>query len=306
MEVTQTKPKKFKTRKYKKEELLTALFFGGPTFIGLLFFYIVPMFQTVFYSFTEWGMFGGWTFIGLDNYRQLIRDPQILGALRNTLTYAIIVVPLSMIVSITIATLLNNKIKGVSIYRLIYFLPAVTMTAAIGMIWQWIFNSQFGILNHILAFFGIDGPAWLTDPNTAMIALIIVGVWSSISTAIVLYLAGLQGISRSYYEAAEIDGASSFQKFFKITLPLLTPTIFFNMITSLIGAMQVFDLIMLMFRENNPALPSVQSLSMLFYRQAFVFNNRGYGAAITVVLLILTLIITVIQFTMQKKWVHYK
>ena len=301
--------KKVKTRsikvKYKKRDIIAACCFAGPTFIGLLIFYIIPMFQTVFYSFTEWGMFGGYTFIGTANYERLFQDVTVLIALRNTVTYAILMVPFSMAISIIVASLLNNKIKGVSVYRVIYFLPAVTMTAAIGMIWQWIFNSRYGILNQFIGLFGVEGPSWLTDSNTAMIALVIVGVWSSLSTSIVIYLAGLQGISSSYYEAADIDGASRFRKFIKITLPLLTPTMFFNLVTSLISALQVFDLIFLMFREENPALPSVQSLSFLFYRQAFVFNNRGYGAAIVVILLLLTLVITIVNFTMQKKWVHY-
>jgi multiple sugar transport system permease protein len=204
-----------------------------------------------------------------------------------------------------IATLLNNKIRGVSLYRVIYFLPAVTMTSAVAMIWKWMFNSEYGIINQVLLKIGIVGPNWLTDSKWAMISLIVVGVWSSLGTSIVLYLAGLQGIPRSFYEAADMDGASSIRKFFSITLPLLTPTVFFNLITSLISALQVYDLIFLMYSETNPALKSVQSLSYLFYRNAFVFNDKGYAAAISVVLLAITLLITVVNFRLQKKWVHY-
>ena len=292
--------------RYKKNDILAAMFFVGPLFLGLLLFYLFPMIQSVFYSFTEWGMFGGYKFTGLANYNRLLVDKEVLSALRNTVTYAIFTVPIAMVISIVIATLLNNKIKGVSLYRIIYFLPAVTMTSAVAMIWKWMFNSEYGIINQVLSYFGIEGPAWLADSDTAMFALIIVGIWSSLGTSIVIYLAGLQGIPRSLYEAADIDGAGPLRKFFKITLPLLTPTVFFNLITSLIGALQVYDLIFMMYSQTNPALKSVQSLAYLFYKNSFILNDKGYGASIAVVLLLLTLIITVINFGLQKKWVHYE
>jgi multiple sugar transport system permease protein len=296
----------YKRSKYKRRDIMAAIFFIGPLFLGLFVFYLFPMIQSVFYSFTKWGMFGGNTFTGLANYKKLIGDGEVLSALKNTVIYSIFTVPISMVISLLIATLLNNKIKGVSFYRVIYFLPAVTMTSAVAMIWKWMYNSDYGIINQILAQVGIQGPAWLTSSNTAMISLIIVGIWSSLGTSIVIFLAGLQGISRSFYEAAEIDGAGSLQKFFKITLPIVTPTIFFSLITSLISALQVYDLIFLMYSQTNPALESVQSLAYLFYKHAFILNDKGYGAAITVVLLLLTMIITVINFGFQKKWVHYE
>lgn len=292
-------------KKYKKDQVVTAALFISPLYLGIIIFYLVPMFQSIFYSFTEWGMFGGYTVVGLDNYKRLFKDPELIRALKNTFTYALFTVPVAMFIAIFIAVLLNAKIKGKSFYRVIYFLPAVTMTSAIAMIWKWIFNSEFGILNQFLGIFGINGPSWLTDSNWAMISLVVVGIWSSLGTAIVIYLAGLQGISASFYEAAEMDGAGPIRKFFSVTLPLLTPTIFFNLITSLIGALQVYDLIYLMFSETNPALKSVQSISFLFYRYSFVFNEKGYGAAIVVMLLVITLVITAINFSLQKKWVHY-
>lgn len=292
-------------KKYDKEGLLTAIVFAGPLLMGILIFYLIPMVQNGFYSFTQWGQFGGYTFTGLANYQKLLTDSTVLVALKNTVTYAIFTVPIGVVISIVIAVLLNNKIKGVSFYRVIYFLPAVTMTSAVAMIWKWMFNSEYGIINQLLSYIGITGPNWLTDSRWAMLALITVGVWSSLGTSIVLYLAGLQGVSSSFYEAAEMDGAGPLRKFFSITLPLLTPTIFFNLITSLISGLQVYDLIFLMYSETNPALKSVQSLSYLFYRNAFVFNDKGYAAAISVVLLLMTLLITVINFRFQKKWVHY-
>ncbi|MGX7350799.1 hypothetical protein RU97_GL000488 [Enterococcus canis] len=300
------KPKKRSFfQRYKKDQLVTAGLFIAPLFTGIIIFYLIPMFQSIFYSFTEWGMFGGYKVIGFKNYQRLFTDPEIIGALKNTFTYALFTVPVGMFIAIFIAVLLNAKIKGKSFYRVIYFLPAVTMTSAVAMIWKWIFNSEFGILNQILAVFGIDGPNWLTDPKWAMVALVVVGIWSSLGTSIVIYLAGLQGISSTFYEAAEMDGAGPIRKFFSVTLPLLTPTIFFTLITSIISALQVYDLIYLMYSETNPALKSVQSVAFLFYRNAFVFNNKGYGAAIVVVLLLITLAITAVNFLLQKKWVHY-
>lgn len=293
------------SKKYNKEVLLTAVVLVSPLVIGLTVFYFIPIVQSVYYSFTEVGRFGGSSFIGLDNFRRLFQDSIVWKALRNTLKYAIFTVPIGSFISIIIATLLNSKIKGEGIYRVIYFLPAVTMTSAIGMIWSWMYNSQYGIINQILAIFGINGPNWLTDPNWAMTSLIIVGVWASLGQSIVLYLAALQGISKSFYEAAEMDGANSLEKFFNITVPQITPTIFFNVLTSLIGSLQVYDLVMLMFRRTNPALEEVQSLAYLFYEQSFVMNDKEYGAAISVVLLILTLVITAIQFKAQDKWVNY-
>lgn len=293
------------SKKYNKEVLLTAVVLVSPLVIGLTVFYFIPIVQSVYYSFTEVGRFGGSSFIGLDNFRRLFQDSIVWKALRNTLKYAIFTVPIGSFISIIIATLLNSKIKGEGIYRVIYFLPAVTMTSAIGMIWSWMYNSQYGIINQILAIFGINGPNWLTDPNWAMTSLIIVGVWASLGQSIVLYLAALQGISKSFYEAAEMDGANLLEKFFNITVPQITPTIFFNVLTSLIGSLQVYDLVMLMFRRTNPALEEVQSLAYLFYEQSFVMNDKEYGAAISVVLLILTLVITAIQFKAQDKWVNY-
>lgn len=304
----QTQPKKSPNiifKKYRKDQVFTAALFIAPLFLGIITFYLVPLFQSIFYSFTKWGMFGGYQFVGLENYQRLTKDPELIRALKNTLVYAIFTVPFAMMIAIFIATLLNAKIKGKSFYRVIYFLPAVTMTTAVAMIWKWMFNSEYGIINQFLSVLHIEGPNWLTSDKWAMVALIIVGIWGSLGTSIVIFLSGLQSIPTTYYEAAEIDGAGPFRKFFNITMPLLTPTVFFQSITSLISALQIYDLIYLMFSETNPALKSVQSVSYLFYRQSFVFNDKGYGAAIVVVLLLITLIITVIQFATQKKWVHY-
>lgn len=295
------KRKKGYKKKYSKDEVFWAFVFLAPLLIGIVSLYIVPVFSTIYYSFTEWGKFGGTKWIGLDNYKHLFQDEMMYRALFNTLRYTAFTVPLSIVFAIFFAALLNTKIKFKSVYRVIYFLPAVTTAAAIAMIFKWIFNTDYGIVNNMLNI-KVD---WLTNGSYAMVVLVVIGVWSSLGKSIVLYLAGLQGIPRSFYEAAEIDGGTKLQNFRFITLPLLTPVIFFQLTTGIIGALQIYDSIFIIFRESNPALPSVISMSFLFYREGFQFNNKGYSAAIAVFMLLITLIITAINLRAQKKWVVY-
>ncbi|MGO0062350.1 carbohydrate ABC transporter permease [Brevibacillus fluminis] len=287
----------------KRTDMLWAYAMIAPTLLGLVVFYIWPLLQTIYLSFTKWGAFGKYKWIGLQNYEKLFSDVQLLTALKNTLIYTVLSVPFSIAFSILAAVLLNQKIKGVSFYRTLYFLPVVTMAAAVAMVWRWLFNADFGLINYCLGLFSIQGPRWITDPSIALYAVVIVAIWSSIGYNMVIFLAGLQGIPRMYYEAAELDGASRLRQFFTITLPLLTPSIFFVSITSLIGAFQVFDLIYMMV--GNSALEKTQTIAYLFYKYAFVTGEGGYAAAIAVLLLAIILLVTVVQVKMQKRWVHY-
>ena len=210
-------------------------------------------------------------------------------------------VPFSIAIALVLAVLLNRKMKGRAVYRTIFFLPMVAAPAAIAMVWRWLFNSEFGLLNHIFH----TKINWISDPKIAVYAIAVIGVWSIIGYNMVLFLSGLQEIPRDYYEAASIDGATGVKQFFHITIPLLSPTIFFVMVTRVIGAMQVFDLIYMVIDKSNPALTKTQSLVYLFYKYAFINKNMGYGATIVVVLLIITMILTVFQMIGQKKWVFY-
>jgi multiple sugar transport system permease protein len=277
----------------------------APMLIGLLVFYVWPLIQTVYFSFTNWGAFGSYTWTGLDNYSKLLSDPNVSQALKNTFIYTFVTVPCTMVLSIIVATLLNQNIRGKAIYRTLYFLPVVTMPAAIGMIWKWLYEGDYGLINQALKPLGIQGPHWITDTRTAMLALIIVGVWSSIGYNMVLFLAGLQAIPISYYEAATIDGAGPLAKFFRITIPLLSPTIFFALVIAFINAFQIFDVIFIMFGPSNPAFNNVQSVVYLFYNDAFVTNDKGVAAAIAVVLLAIILAFTAVQLWLQRRWVHY-
>ncbi|MGC4379338.1 sugar ABC transporter permease [Fictibacillus sp. Mic-4] len=292
--------------KSKRSDWFWGYLMIAPTILGLAIFYMWPTIQTIYFSFTKWGAFGNHEWIGLENYKQLFHDPNVLKAFENTLIYTVITVPVGIILSIFIAVFLNQKIKGVSFYRTLYFLPVVTMPAAIAMVWKWLYNSDFGLINEILRSVGMKGPSWISDPDIALYSIILVAVWSSVGYNMVIFLSGLQGISKTYYEAATIDGAGPFTKFFKITLPMLTPIIFFVSIMSLINAFQVFDLILMMIGSTSNAIEETQSVVYLFYQNAFVLNNKGFAAAIAVVLLAVILVITAIQMKLQKKWVHYE
>lgn len=277
----------------------------GPTLIGLLILNIIPAIQTLMLSFQKVGAFGTGEWVGFNNYIKLFKDEAVIRATFNTFKYAIIVVPLTVVFSLIVAVLLNKKIKGVSTYRTIYFLPMVAAPAAIAMVWRWLYNSQFGLINYLLSLIGIKGPQWLSDPKVAIISIAIVGIWSSVGYNMVLLLAGLQEIPADYYEAARIDGAGPIRQFFTITLPLVSPTLFFVIVTSIIGAMQVFDVIFMMIDKTSMAIEGTQSLVYLFYQYSFVVNDKGYGSAIVMLLLGIIMIITVIQVKVQDKWVNY-
>ena len=277
----------------------------APTFIGLMILNIIPAIQTFILSFEKAGAFGKSTWVGFDNYRKLFQDEAVIQAIFNTLKYAIMVVPATVIISLVVAVLLNKKIKGVSTYRTIYFLPMVAAPAAIAMVWRWLYNSEYGLINYALSVIGITGPKWITDSNVALISIAIVGIWSAVGYNMVLLLAGLQEIPKDYYEAADIDGASPLRQFFQITIPLVSPTMFFVVVTSVINSFQVFDVIFMMIDSTSPALGNTQSLVYLFYKYSFILNDKGYGSAIVMILLAIIMVVTVIQVKAQKKWVNY-
>jgi multiple sugar transport system permease protein len=295
-------------------EALWGYLLVAPLMLGLLIFYIWPIFQTFYFSLTKWGDFGTYRWAGFTNYARLLHDPDLLSALRNTLVYAVLVVSGSIVLSLCIAALLNQKIRGIVIFRTIYFLPTITMPAAISMVWRWIYNGDIGLLNYLLfRLFSIHGPYWLSDPRFALYAVIVIAIWSSVGTNVILFMAGMQAIPQDYYEAASLDGAGVLPRFLRITLPLLSPSIFFVTMTSLISAFQVFDLIFLVISQNSttmsigssPAIGAVQTIVYLFYVDAFALGDKGYAAAIAVLLFLIILLITAVQFALQRRWVHY-
>jgi multiple sugar transport system permease protein len=278
----------------------------APTIIGLFFLNIIPIFQTIYLSFFKSGAFGkGNIFIGLDNYKRMFSDAQTWYAVRNTLGYTCLVVPMTMAIALAIAVVLNKKLRGKGIYRTLYFVPMVAAPAAVTMVWRWLYNYNFGFINHILVNLGLEKIKWTENPNLALYSIAIIGIWSTIGYSMVILLAGLQEIPTDFYEASDIDGASFLRQFFNITLPLVSPTLFFVAVTSIITAMQVFDVIYMMIDVANPAYNSTVSLVYLFYNNSFKYSNKGYGSAIVVLLLAIIMMITAIQMKAQKKWVNY-
>ena len=296
------KQQKVKGTARARSENIWGWLFVLPTMIGLIVLNIYPIINTIKQSFFKTGDFGrGDIFIGVDNYEKMLSDSETWDALLATFKYAIIEVPFSIAISLVLAVLLNRKMRGRSAYRTIFFLPMVCAPAAVAMVWRWLFNSEFGLINHI---FGVK-VQWVSDPNIAIYAIAVIGVWSIIGYNMVLFISGLQEVPRDYYEAASIDGASGVRQFFSITIPLISPTIFFVCVTRIIGALQVFDLIFMVMDAGNPALQKTQSLVYLFYQSSFVERDMGYGSTIVVFLLVIIMILTVFQMIAQKKWVYY-
>jgi multiple sugar transport system permease protein len=281
------------------------LLFVGPFFIGIAVFYLYPILQTVFYSFTTWGAFGGVTFSGLDNWSTLMSDPQILPALLHTVVYIAIVL-VGIPVGIWLASLLNRPgLRFSKVYRTMFFLPYVAMPVAVALVWRLMFNGDFGILNYFLSVVGVKGPHWLATPGLALVAVSIVGLWMSVGFNIIILSSGLKGIPPELYEAASLDGASRGRQFRSVTLPLLTPSIFFVTIINVIAGFQLFDLLFAILGSSSPVIPQTQSIVYLFYNESFVQNNRGYGAVIALVVLVAVGLVTILQFRLQRRWVNY-
>lgn len=210
------KPAKRKASKRERKDWTAAYIFIAPVTIGLIIFYVFPFIQNFWFSFNDVNKFNMATFIGLENYKQLFQEPDLLLALRNTLIYAVITVPIGLALSLLIASLLNSKIKGTSFYRTIYFLPSVTMSVAVALVWKLIFHSEYGIFNEIVKMLGGSPQSWLTKPATALGCVMIVAIWGSVGYNMIILLAGMQGISKSYYEAAAIDGAGLYRDFSRL------------------------------------------------------------------------------------------
>lgn len=277
-----------------------------PLVLGLSVFYFYPIFKVFIDSFFEVGAFNQRKWVGLENYITMFQDEVMWQSLFNTLRYVVVIVPTTIMLALVLAVFLNMKIKGRAFFRVVYFIPAITMSAAVAMIWRWMFNGDYGIINYFLNLLGFDSVQFLSNPTLAWIAISVVSIWSNVGYNMIILLAGIQGISKSYYEAASIDGASSFKQFFTITLPLITPTLFFVLVTTLISTFQTFDTIYMMISKKSLALEASQSMVVYFYRNAFDFSKKGYASALAVFLFLIIMIITAAQMKLQDKWVNYE
>ena len=277
----------------------------APAFIGLAALYLWPFVTTFFKSFMNVPMFGAGTFNGVDNYTQLLGDEDFWKALGNSALYTALVL-LGIPIAIVLAALIEQAAKGRTLYRVLFFLPVVTLPVAVGMVWRFILNGDFGILNYLLSLVGIPGEYWVADARFTIYAFAVVGVWMGLGVNLIILGAGLQSIPVDLYEASALDGAGRIRQFFAITLPMLSPSIFFVTVLTTISALQMFDLVFVMLGSvNNTAIDGSKTIVYLFYEAAFVQFKQGYGAAIAIVLLILIMIVTAIQFRLQRRWVSY-
>lgn len=266
-----------------------------PAVLGTFIFIIIPVICSFGLSFTKWDLLNPIQFVGLDNYREIFTEPLFYKILWNTVVFALSTSILGVIIPLILACILNSKIRGAEFYKTAYFLPFITPMIVIGVVWEWIFDPNIGLLKH----FHIN---WLYDPHYAMTALIIVSVWKLIGYNMVIFLSALSGISQSMFEASKIDGANAFQTFKNVTVPLLSPTIFFVVIITAISSFQVFDLIYLM-TQGGP-LDSTNVLVYTVYKNAFEYFNAGKASAIAYVLFVIILILTLIQWNLRKKLVY--
>lgn len=298
------KGKHAKTMREKKDNR-NGYLFVMPWILGLFLFTLIPMLFSAVLSFCDWDIVTGLStveFVGAKNYTRLFNDPDFYQALKVTFKFCLISIPFYQIISLAIALLLNMRIRFMKAFRLVYFLPSIIPTIAASMIWIQIFGES-GILNQALSVFGIKGPAWLNNPKTSLYAMVIMGVWG-IGNTMIIYLSGLQGVSEEVKEAAAIDGANSVQSFFKITVPLISPTIFFNVIMAVISSFQYFTQAFVM-TEGGP-LKSTLFYNLLLYTTAYKDYEMGYAAAMAWVMFAIILVFSLLVIKSSSFWVYYQ
>lgn len=282
-----------------------ALPFLLPSIVGFLVFIIGPVIAALLLSFTSWDLLTAPEWIGLGNYSAMFTTtPLFWKTIGNTFYYAALFIVPGVTLPLLVAILMNQKALAISFYRSVFFLPVVTSTVAISLVWAWLYNPELGLINYLLGLVGIKGPLWLVSPKTAMISIVIMNIWQSLGYTMVIYLAALQGVPQELYEAASIDGANRRQRHIAVTLPFVTPAIFFVMVTTVMGAMQIFAQTY-MLTQGGPAW-STLTLSYYIYLQAFHYFQMGYGCALAYVQFIIVLVLTLVQWRVQKAWVFYQ
>lgn len=286
-----------------KRDGVSAFFFLSPTLVIFITFIIFPVFFSFYLSFHQWNMFSAEkTFIGLNNYTRMFGDPEFWMVLKNTIIYTLGTVPLNMILSLMIAVALNQKLVGRPVLRTAFFAPVIISPVAAAVIWRWMLDPNFGLVNYLLDLVGINPINWVNNPTPAMASLIFIGVWKTFGINMVLFSAGLQGIPSHYYEAADIDGAGKWSQFRHITLPLLSPTTFFIMIMSMISSFQVFDLVYVL--TSGGPLGATKVFVFYLYENAFKFFEMGYASAVAYVLFFILITLTLLQVRYMKSRVY--
>jgi len=286
------------SRLHRSEKRWALAFVAAPV-LGYLLFILYPVGFAVYASMTRWNGLGAMQFIGLDNYITLLGDERFLTSLYNTFFY-MIGIPIGLAISLALALAMNRKIVGLTVFRTIYYIPVISSLAAIAILWQWAYNGDFGLVNQALAMVGIEGPNWLASATWAKPAIIVMAVWKGLGYSMLLYLAAIQSVPRSLYEAAELDGAGPWQRFRAITLPMVQPVTFFLVVTQIIAGAMIFTEIQIMTPGGGPEYSTASAVYHI-WRQAFQYQQMGYATAMAIVLGILILIITLIQFRLNKR-----
>ena len=299
-----TKPGKMARREAREFYL-----FVLPWLIGLILFDFGPILASFGIGFTDWSLLEAPKFVGLGNYVEMFQDPLFFTALWNSAYYGFWSVGLGLIVSFSMALLLNQKVVGMSIFRTIFYLPSIVTGIAVALLWGNILHPNFGLINTMLGWVGIKGPGWLSSPLWSKPSLILISLWQA-GGSMVIYLAGLQSVPTHLYEAAEIDGAGPWQKFKTVTVPMMSPVIFYNLIVGIIASLQAFGLVLIMTQgiSSQPGGPanSTMMYGLYLYLNGFSFFRMGYASALAWVLLVIIIAITLFQFTLAKRWVFYE
>jgi multiple sugar transport system permease protein len=290
--------------KLSRSEATWAYILIGPWIVGFLLFTLGPMLASLYFSLTDYSISKPIRFIALSNFFELFfNDYRFWHSLLITLTYAVAAIPLGLVAGLLLALLLNTKVPGIAMWRTIYYTPSVVSGVAVAILWSYLFNPRFGVINWLLSIVKIDGPGWLSSPTWALPALIIMSLWS-VGGGMIIYLAGLQGIPTTLYESAQIDGANAVQSFFKITLPLITPVLFYNLVTGIIGTFQIFTTVFVL-TAGGPA-ESTLFYNLYLYNNAFRYGRMGYASALAWVLFLIVLVLTLLVFRSSATWVYYE
>jgi multiple sugar transport system permease protein len=294
-----------RNRHIRWKNMCWALLFAGPTVFGLYLFFIYPMFKSVYISLTKWDGLSSPQFIGIANYVQLLSDPTVGKELFNTAFFIVLLVPITVVLALLLASAFDKRLPGTGFFRTVFFLPYVMLPVVTAQIGMTMFNSKFGIINQWLAWLGVPAVQWLTDPWLVRSVIVLMNLWAGIGYYAIILLAGLQNIPRQYYEACELDGASAWRKLTNVTVPLLTPQLFFSVVMATIGAFKMFDFIFVFGKSNLYARESLRTMAYGIYERGFTFLDIGFASAEAVVLGAFMLIITIAQNMSQERWVYY-
>ncbi len=288
-----------------RREAAWAYFFISPWIIGLIIFTAGPMLASLYFSFSEYNILDAPQWLGLENYRDLISDPLFWKSLQVTVYFASLALPLGLIFGFFLAVLLNQKVAGVNVWRTIYYLPSVIAGVAVALLWVRLFNPRIGLVNPMLAKIGIDGPGWLQDPQWSIPSLVIMSLWG-VGGSMIIYLAGLQGVPTTLYDAAKVDGANLWQRFRHVTLPMVTPVIFYNLVMGLIAAFQYFTEVYVATSGEGGPVRSTLFYNLYLYQNAFKYFDMGTASAMAWILLLIVLALTALVFRSSDVWVYYE